>query len=133
MQPTRGPNRTIYGAIGGVSEIFFRFSIANSTNQEDFLEFIQQLFASVPYPLVQILLVLDNAPSHHSNLVRDYLRATGVEALFLPAYSSTLNPAEHIWSAYKARWSKHLMNVHGDYTVQMMTHDLEQIGLRLGE
>ena len=32
MQPTRGPNRTIYGAIGGVEDLYFRFSIANSTN-----------------------------------------------------------------------------------------------------
>ena len=80
-----------------------------------------------------MLLVLDNAPTHHASLVTDYLRAIGVEVLYLPPYSSPLNCVEHAWQLYKNAFKKHMANIRREYTVEEMTHDLQVIGIRLGE
>ena len=47
----------------------------------------------------------DNAKSHDSKLIKDYLKQTGgdVVLIYLPAYTPQLNPIEIQWRIIKAR------------------------------
>ena len=53
-------------------------------------------------PDVPKLLVWDNAPPHHTHLVRDAATAGGVEIAWLPFRSPELNPCEDLWRHLKA-------------------------------
>lgn len=45
----------------------------------------------------RINIVLDNASSHRSRLVKDYVRNTKINLVYLPPYSPNLNLMERIW------------------------------------
>jgi transposase len=49
--------------------------------------------------------VTDNATSHKSRLIREYLESTGgdVVLMYLPPYTPQLNPIEIQWRMIKAR------------------------------
>jgi transposase len=47
------------------------------------------------------VLIMDNAPIHRKNRIRELVEANGHEVLFLPSYSPDLNDIEHDFSALK--------------------------------
>ena len=59
-------------------------------------------------PLEDIVIVADNQSSHKSQSTRAFLEEHGINILFLPPYSSPLNPIEHVWAAFKALWRKRM-------------------------
>ena len=63
-----------------------------------FLEALRQKYGKVVF-------VTDNAKSHDSKLIKDYLKQTGgdVVLIYLPAYTPQLNPIEIQWRIIKAR------------------------------
>ncbi len=54
------------------------------------------------HPNVAKLLVLDNAPPHHTKVVREAALAVGIEIAWLPFRSPELNPCEDLWRLLKA-------------------------------
>ena len=50
----------------------------------------------------------DNQSSHKSQSTRQFLEAHNIRFLFLPPYSSPLNPIEHVWAAFKTLWRKRM-------------------------
>lgn len=54
-------------------------------------------------PEVPKLLVWDNAPPHHTRLVRHTAEAAGIELAWLPFRSPELNPCEDLWRHLKAQ------------------------------
>jgi transposase len=54
------------------------------------------------YPEAEtITVILDNAGSHHSVLVRNYAERSKINLVFLPAYSPNLNLMERVWGLLK--------------------------------
>jgi transposase len=53
-------------------------------------------------PEVPKLLIWDNAPSHHTRLVRDTAASAGITLGWLPFRSPELNPCEDLWRRLKA-------------------------------
>ena len=51
--------------------------------------------------------MLDNLRIHHAKLLNDVYDENFKE-LFLPPYSSVLNPIERLWSFFELRWIKGL-------------------------
>lgn len=47
------------------------------------------------------VLVMDNMKSHHAKAVKNLLDSSGVRYIYLPPYSSDLNPIEKLWSKVK--------------------------------
>lgn len=47
------------------------------------------------------VIVLDNHSSHRSMRTQSAVAETGAKILFLPPYSSELNPIEQLWSVIK--------------------------------
>ena len=53
-------------------------------------------------PGIPKLLIWDNAPPHHTHVVRDAAREAGIEIAWLPFRSPELNPCEDLWRRLKA-------------------------------
>lgn len=54
------------------------------------------------YPEAEIItVILDNAGSHHSALVKNYVENSKINLVFLPPYSPNLNLMERIWGLLK--------------------------------
>ena len=49
------------------------------------------------YEAKTITVILDNAASHHSSLVRNYVQNSKINLVFLPPYSPNLNLMERVW------------------------------------
>ena len=64
-----------------------------------------------------MIIVLDNLRIHHAKKL-SYLYYTRFKPMFLPAYSSELNPIERLWSLLKRRW-------HGK--LQLHVEDLQHV------
>lgn len=87
-----------------------RYTLAKSTNKEDFLTFLQKkIHPFIKYPRSTVL-VMDNHRAHHSKVVVKWLQEKQYVMAFLPPYSSELNPIEHIWSVMKNEWGKVLFS-----------------------
>jgi transposase len=63
--------------------------------------FIEELLAPTLKP--GELVFMDNCPIHKMEEIEDLIEACGAGVLFLPPYSSDLNPIEHGWSKVKTR------------------------------
>ena len=64
------------------------------------------------------MLVLDNHRAHHSKVACEFLVNKLWKVLFLPPYSSELNPIELVWSLMKRQWRKELSSY--DYQQRMV-------------
>ena len=73
---------------------YFRFAykVCALTCKEFVLEFFRHLIRDAPVPSNQIVIVADNHAQHHARLVTEFLQQVGVTILFLPPYSSVMNP-----------------------------------------
>ena len=48
-----------------------------------------------------IVMILDNFPSHKAKIARQYAEDFGINLVYLPPYSPDLNPTEFIWKSIK--------------------------------
>ena len=55
----------------------------------------------------KVLLILDNAPIHHSNKTKEALMAAGVSVIYLPQYWPELAPIESVFNSFKRKLSKY--------------------------
>ena len=64
---------TVFGIIGG-DDVELIYMLANKTNSESFLEFMQQFLYLTLTPAEDIVVVLDNHSAHKSESTRAFLR-----------------------------------------------------------
>ena len=89
----------VFGALGNDGELYLKF--ADSTSSKMFINFLKGLHKKYG----KIALVTDNAASHKSKLVNQYLKSTNgnVILIYLPPYTPQLNPIEIQWRMIKSR------------------------------
>jgi transposase len=77
---------------------------ASSTTFTNFVAQVVDAWQNAP-----IVLVLDNASYHKSADLRHWFRehADQIDVLWLPTYSSTLNPIERVWRVLRTRLACH--------------------------
>lgn len=75
---------------------------AQAKNATTFLAYLEHLL-TVEYPTQTVVLVLDNAPFHHSKAVQAFLSLFEERVLvcWLPPYSPDLNVIERFWKHLK--------------------------------
>jgi hypothetical protein len=79
----------------------------------DFLVFVQGLLKHMqPWPLPNLVLVMDNAAIHRVDGVREMIEVHGLCLVYLLAYSPDLNPIKEAFSSIKA-W----LHGHRDYVL----------------
>ena len=90
------PWRSIgFYALTGESVITFKTELVKETISEALEEIREQ------NPVGRILLVADNYGSHHARLTQEKADELGIEFVFLPPYSTTLNAIEPLWKDLK--------------------------------
>jgi transposase len=82
-------------ALTGTSTISFGKRI----NKETVCEALEEIRAQ--NPVGRILLVADNYGSHHAKLTQNRADELGIEFVFIPPYSPTLNAIEPLWKDLK--------------------------------
>jgi transposase len=90
------PWRSIgFYALTGQSVITFKERLVKETIVEALEEIREQ------NPWGRILLVADNYGSHHAHLTQERADELGIEFVFIPPYSPTLNAIEPLWKDLK--------------------------------
>lgn len=99
--PTTGQRQRV-NAISAVSAKggFWSKVYTGSFNAVRFVEFLKDFRKG---GRGRIFLVVDGHPSHHANLVKDYVQKTRgmLELHFIPPYAPDLNPDEFVWQHAK--------------------------------
>ena len=97
----RGPSISV---IGGISRLrgLVHYDILTESNNSDHNEhFLIALKKKCQGS--KTLIVLDNLRIHHAKKVQ-YIFDYNFQQMFLPPYSSELNPIERLWSLLKRKW-----------------------------
>jgi transposase len=81
-------------------------------------------------PPHRILLVADNDGGHHAHLTQDRAAELGIEFVFLPPYSPTLNPIEPLWKSLKRKISPEIFEDQ-DHFKQFVTDTFLDLSKRL--
>jgi len=71
-------------------------------------------------PYGSIFLILDNAKIHHALMIQDYAPALDIHLIFLPPYSSDLNPIEYSFKDFKKKINRYL-----EFDVMIKNAELE--------
>ncbi len=58
-----------------------------------------------------MVVIMDNAPWHKGDDIRQVIESTGAKLLKLPPYSPDLNPIEKAWANLKAAVKKEALNI----------------------
>lgn len=71
-----------------------------------------------------MVVIMDNAPWHKGDDIKQLIEATGAKLLKLPPYSPDLNPIEHAWANLKARIKKAascIPDIHENISTQLIS------------
>jgi transposase len=105
----RGKSLTLIGALSQRRGLIHYSIFEGSNNTETFLEFLQRLKLKCREPAV---VVQDNLQVHKAAAVMA-LYTPAFRHMFLPTYSSVLNPIERVWNVVKQEWKK-TQNLHAN-------------------
>ena len=83
----------------GKKDLIAPMLFTGSLNAEGFEGWLGQYL--LPSLLSSSIIILDNAPIHRKNKIRELVTEAGQEVVFLPKYSPDLNDIEHDFSALK--------------------------------
>jgi hypothetical protein len=98
----RGPSITVIGAISRERGLVHFEVFVENNNANLFMNFIQALKNKCQGR--RVVVVLDNLRIHHSKKLNE-VYTKDFKELFLPTYSSELNPIERLWSIVKRKWT----------------------------
>ena len=104
-------NVTIFGAVSNVCDKLV-FKLGKTTDTLNFVEFIEEIINKMDlakFNYRKPVLVMDSHAVHKSRGTRPWLKKFRV--LYLPAYSSYLNPVESVWSLMKRNIHKELARI----------------------
>ena len=105
MVNDRGHSITVIGAISEKRGLVHYHVINESNNANHFEDFLIGLNQKCQGR--RVLIVLDNLRIHYAKKIQ-YIYDKGFKVMYLPTYSSELNPIERLWSLLKRRWCQSL-------------------------
>ena len=84
------------------------FYLSTNANQKAALAFMKQIRRHNPQ--AKIMIILDGAPSHKANIIKEYVKQdTSMHLIPLPRYSPKLNIQEDIWKWLRKRITHNFM------------------------
>jgi transposase len=102
LPTTRGRSITVIGALSEERGLFHCELITETNTAQTFSRFIAGLKQKCRRPT---MLVMDNLSVHKARSVMQ-LYDERFQVMFLPTYSSVLNPIERVWNLMKHEWRK---------------------------
>lgn len=106
ITPQKTPSTQVFG-IMGLDHQLAAYSCTGSMNSVTIIAFLDDFCRQLKQPTV---VVMDNAPIHHSAIFDAKIKQWQSEDLyifFLPKYSPHLNPIEILWKKIKYEWLKY--------------------------
>jgi transposase len=103
MIPTHDDKRKVV-ITGGTNPVTGKthFYLSESTSQKAALAFVKQIRRR--YPDMEIVILLDGAPSHKANILKEYVKQDKkIHLEPLPSYAPKLNIQEDIWKWLRKR------------------------------
>lgn len=103
--PQKSPRRNIFGLFTRDND-FEAYETTGSMNSELLVAYIDDF---VQYTRQKTVIILDNAPFHHANILKNKIDEWAEKDLFiwfLPKYSPHLNIIETLWRKMKYEWLK---------------------------
>jgi len=103
MIPTHDDKRKVV-ITGGTNPVVGKthFYLSDSVSQKATLAFVKQIRRR--YPDMEIIVLLDGAPSHKANMLKEYVKQDkNIHLEPLPKYSPKLNIQEDIWKWLRKR------------------------------
>jgi transposase len=119
----RGPSITVIGAISQERGLVHLELLDESNNASHFQHFLIGLKNKCSGR--RVIMVLDNLRIHHAKMLTGIYDETFKE-MFLPTYSSPLNPIEVLWSVVKRKWTKQLYHLTEELAQLHNTEDLSK-------
>jgi transposase len=98
-----------YTIDGYISTALFQGSINKDRFEEFILDFVLPLCS--PFPGWNLVLVMDNASIHQSDIISKACERAGVLIRYLPPYSLDFNPIEYSFHDLKAWIRRHWIHV----------------------
>lgn len=113
--------------IDSVAGLRHYYIFEGSNNTERFLRFLSRMVEN--FEGLRGAIVLDNLSIHKTKRVRDVIDTrNNLELVFLPPYTSSLNPIEKLWLVAKGKWRRHLVEKADEFfTGERMVLDIEEI------
>lgn len=105
ITPVKTKGTQIFGLMSLDNQLH-PYALTGSMNSEAIIAFIDHFHSGIKK---QTVIVLDNAPIHHSIRFKNKVEAWKKDDLFifyLPKYSPHLNPIEILWRMIKYKWLK---------------------------
>lgn len=94
---------TIIATIDEAKALRHFYMFTGSNNTQRFTHFLSRLVKEIKIP--RAVIIMDNLVIHKTQKVKDIFNdSKNVEALFLPPYTSSLNPIEKYWHVLKDKW-----------------------------
>ena len=103
-------------SLNGNSVIDFK----NRSRKEEVCEFLELIRRYNPKK--EIILQLDNFPSHWANKTRERAEELDIILVFQPPYSPDLNPIEYIWKSIKRKISPLLIDTLEEFQKTIQKH-----------
>ncbi len=101
--PTWTSMQCISGLTSG-GRLYFRTRTEDNFDARGVRDFLKVLLQNIDG---RVVVILDNAPTHRSKLVREFVDSVKrLELVFLPPYSPEFNPDEHVWGHVKCHQLK---------------------------
>ena len=89
----------VIGAMSTTHQLFATNTYEHTVNKQVFTEWLKsQLLQHLKKGM---LVIMDNAPWHKGEDIKNLIESTGARLLKLPTYSPDLNPIEHAWANLK--------------------------------
>ena len=128
ITPSKTKGTQIFGLMSLDNQLH-PYSLTGSMNSQAVIAFLDDFHSNIKK---QTVVIIDNAPIHHSRLFKNKIEQWKKEDLFifyLPKYSPHLNPIEILWRMIKYKWLKF-----EDIASQaQLNEQLEDILIQFGE
>lgn len=89
----------VIGAWSTTNKLFATNTYEHTVNKKVFTEWLKSHL--LQHLKTGMLVIMDNAPWHKGNDIKNLIESTGARLLKLPPYSPDLNPIEHAWANLK--------------------------------
>jgi transposase len=106
----RGPSITVIGAISQERGLVYFEVFEDNNNSDLFSNFIRGLKSNCEGR--RVVVIMDNLRIHYTKKL-DEVYDDDFKVMFLPTYSSELNPIETLWSMLKRKWT-HVLHLFGE-------------------
>ncbi|KAG0439339.1 hypothetical protein DMUE_2498 [Dictyocoela muelleri] len=94
-------NINLCAAISKFGIIHYKLSIT-AYNINSFFVFLTEIMTILTKKnITNAVFIMDNVPFHKSEIIKNLINNSGHRYLYLPAYSSFLNPIENLFSQWK--------------------------------